>query len=134
MSGAHHVIFPHSNPHLVHSLTLETAYALHRIVEEAVKAVLERRPPLPYLRAGLTAQDIFYSQVANIHEVLPSMLAYQSDCLGVISLSADKLELVISLGSIMEVSKDNWCPPLSTPTPLPPPPPPPPPPPAGHVP
>ena len=45
-------------------LSLSLSLSL-RHVEEAIKHVLQERPPLPHLRAGLTSQDIFYSQVKN---------------------------------------------------------------------
>ena len=74
-----------------------------RMVEEAVRAVLEKRPPLPFLRAGLTAQDIFYSQVSGIEDALPSLLACQTDHLGNIDSPVEKLGIVVIVGTIIEV-------------------------------
>ena len=68
-----------------------------------MRAVLERRPPLPFLRAGLTAQDIYYSQVSGIEDVLPSLLAHQTDHLGDIDSPVERLGIVINVGTTIEV-------------------------------
>ena len=73
------------------------------MVEDVVKVVLERRPPLPLLRPGLTAQDIYYSQVAGIEDVLPSLLDYQASCLGDMESPAERLGMAVAVGSIIEV-------------------------------
>ena len=39
------------------------------ITDEAIKAVLQERAPLAHLRPGLTAQDIFFSQVSFVRYI-----------------------------------------------------------------
>ena len=75
---------------------------IQRLVDQAIKLVLQQRSTTASFRPGLTNQDLFYTQVTDIDAIVPALFAWEESCLRAPSdTQEERASLIISVGTTM---------------------------------
>ena len=74
-----------------------------RIVDQAIKLALQQRPsPLSTVHPGPTNQDIFYSNVSSVDDILPALISQQDSMLHALGSPQERLQVVLNVAAIIE--------------------------------
>jgi nuclear pore complex protein Nup133 len=93
-----HVLCEHAEK-IASSVVLKTNQ--NRYVDDVIKKVVQGRVDSTHIRPGLSAQDIFYSELTNIDEIFQGLVDYLNAT--TIEPNVDNLLMIIDIASVIKL-------------------------------